>query len=216
MSDLDRTNNELVFAGSDGEPFTTSLVIAAETGNQHKSLRELIEDNLADLNEVGVVRFQTAKPSESENGGGRPTRYAELDEPAAALRGLQEPLPAVPSAQRAASSQQPAPPDPVHHTPYLMASFKDAAVLLTVEEVAERIAPDGVDKHMWTWRRMADGRIPGAIRIDRTHMLLPEAKLLSWMDSRTIEPVQSAPVVEEVAVVHGLSPRAARRVMRSA
>lgn len=78
-------STELVFAGADGEPFTTSLVIAAETGNQHKPLRELIEENLADLNEVGVARFQTAKPSASENGGGRPTKYAELDEPAAAL-----------------------------------------------------------------------------------------------------------------------------------
>lgn len=88
MSELDRTNSadtDLVFAGSDGEPFTTSLVIARETGNQHKSLRELIEENIQDLNEVGVVRFQTAKPSASDNGGGRPMKYAELDEPAAAL-----------------------------------------------------------------------------------------------------------------------------------
>ncbi|MEV5360612.1 Rha family transcriptional regulator [Micrococcus luteus] len=90
MSDIENTNddpvpNEIVFAGPDGEPYTTSLVIADLTGNGHKSLRELIEDNLADLNEVGVVRFQTAKPSDSENGGGRPVRYAELDEAASAL-----------------------------------------------------------------------------------------------------------------------------------
>lgn len=85
MSELEITNTELVFRGSDSEPFTTSLVIAAGTGNAHQNVRELIEDNLADLNEVGVVRFQTGKPSASENGGGRPTKYAELDEAAAAL-----------------------------------------------------------------------------------------------------------------------------------
>ena len=87
MSDVDLFHSDaaLVFSGPDGEPFTTSLVIAQETGNDHKSLRELIEDNLGDLNEVGRVRFQTAKPATSENGGGRPVKYAELDEPASAL-----------------------------------------------------------------------------------------------------------------------------------
>lgn len=85
MSELELTNSKLVFVSADGEPFTTSLVIAAEVGNDHKSLRELIEDNFSDLNEVGWVRFQTAKPSASDNGGGRPAKYAELDEPAAAL-----------------------------------------------------------------------------------------------------------------------------------
>lgn len=82
MSDLDPINAELVFAGSDGEPFTTSLVIATETGNQHANVVELIRDNLGDLNEVGIVRFETEKLTE---GRGRPTTYAALDEPAAAL-----------------------------------------------------------------------------------------------------------------------------------
>lgn len=79
MSELDRTNAELVFAGADGEPFTTSLVIADETGNQHKNVMELIRAYADDLNEVGTSAFQTRKS------GGRPTEYAELDEPAAAL-----------------------------------------------------------------------------------------------------------------------------------
>lgn len=82
MSDIESINHTLVFEGSDGEPFTTSLVIATETGNQHQNVVELIRDNLADLNEVGIVRFETGKLSE---GRGRPTTYAELDEPAAAL-----------------------------------------------------------------------------------------------------------------------------------
>lgn len=31
------------------------------------------------------MRFETAKPSDSDNGGGRPVKVALLDEPAAAL-----------------------------------------------------------------------------------------------------------------------------------
>lgn len=82
MSELDRTNVAdagLVFAGADGEPFTTSLVIAAETGNEHASVIKLIRGNANDLSEVGTLRFEIAKS------GGRPTEFAELDEPAAAL-----------------------------------------------------------------------------------------------------------------------------------
>ncbi|QBP30712.1 Rha-like transcriptional regulator [Mycobacterium phage SwagPigglett] len=69
MSELDPTNDAIVFVGADGELFTTSLVIAAETGNQHQNVVELIRDNLDDLTEVGIVRFQTGKLSE---GRGRP------------------------------------------------------------------------------------------------------------------------------------------------
>lgn len=79
MSDIESINHNLVFEGADGEPFTTSLVIAAETGNQHKNVMELIRTYADDLNEVGTSAFQTRKS------GGRPTEYAELDEPAAAL-----------------------------------------------------------------------------------------------------------------------------------
>lgn len=75
------SSTELVFAGPDGEPFTTSLVIAAETGNQHKNVLGLIRENLDDLNEVGRVAFQTRVAGQSPN----PTVYAELDEPASAL-----------------------------------------------------------------------------------------------------------------------------------
>lgn len=86
MSELDRTNStntELVFAGADGEPFTTSLVIAAETGNEHASVIKLVRDNAADLNEVGRVRFEI-RPFETA-GGTQRREVAELDEPAAAL-----------------------------------------------------------------------------------------------------------------------------------
>lgn len=79
MSDIESINQDLVFEGSDGEPFTTSLVIAAETGNEHASVIKLVRENADDLNEVGTLRFEIAKS------GGRPTEFAELDEPAAAL-----------------------------------------------------------------------------------------------------------------------------------
>ncbi|MDH6199247.1 phage regulator Rha-like protein [Mycobacterium frederiksbergense] len=79
MSDIEPINEELVFLSSEGEPITTSLVIATETGNEHASVIKLIRDNTADLSDVGTLRFEIAKS------GGRPTEFAELDEPAAAL-----------------------------------------------------------------------------------------------------------------------------------
>ena len=42
----------LVQVADDGVPVTTSLIIAAETGNQHKNVLGLIRDNLADLNDA--------------------------------------------------------------------------------------------------------------------------------------------------------------------
>lgn len=74
---------ELVFASPDGEPFTTSLVIAAETGNEHRAVLQLIRTHLADLNEVGRVAFQM-RPFETP-GGVQRREVAHLDEPAAAL-----------------------------------------------------------------------------------------------------------------------------------
>ncbi|SKS09971.1 phage antirepressor protein [Mycobacteroides abscessus subsp. massiliense] len=85
MSDLEPTNSELVFAGSDGEPFTTSLVIATETGNQHKNVLGLIRGNIDDLNELGgLVAFQT-RPREVGQHGGGDTEFAVLNEPQSAL-----------------------------------------------------------------------------------------------------------------------------------
>lgn len=77
---------ELVFLGEDNEPFTTSLVIAAETGNEHASVIKLIRENAADLSEVGALRFEIAKGKALPQGGfAKSTEFAELDEPAAAL-----------------------------------------------------------------------------------------------------------------------------------
>ncbi|TDH46003.1 hypothetical protein E2F47_27490 [Mycobacterium eburneum] len=83
VSEMQSISSELVFAGDDGEPFTTSLVIANETGNQHKNVVELIRANLADLRDVGRVAFET-RPFETA-GGTQRREVAKLDEPAAAL-----------------------------------------------------------------------------------------------------------------------------------
>lgn len=76
---------EIVFVDADNEPFTTSTVIAAETGNEHESVVRIVRDNLDDFEEFGVVRFEIGKPAASSNGGGRPVKYAVLTEPQSAL-----------------------------------------------------------------------------------------------------------------------------------
>lgn len=84
-TDLTSMNDDLVFVGDDGEPFTTTLIIAGETGNEHESVVRIIRDNLDDFEEFGVVRFEIGKPAASQNGGGRPVKYAVLTEPQSAL-----------------------------------------------------------------------------------------------------------------------------------
>jgi phage regulator Rha-like protein len=76
-------DTDLVFLGADGELFTTSVVIATETGNQHKNVLELVRCYLNDLSDVGRVAFET-RPFETA-GGAQRREVAILDEPAAAL-----------------------------------------------------------------------------------------------------------------------------------
>lgn len=83
MSDIESINQALVFEGSDGEPFTTSLVIATQTGNQHESVVRVVRDNLADLEEFGRVRFEIG-PLQTA-GGVQKCTWAVLTEPQSAL-----------------------------------------------------------------------------------------------------------------------------------
>lgn len=84
--DIIGTSSRLVFLHrGDQQPFTTSLIIAERTDNQHQGVRELITNYLDDFQAFGPVRFETGKPLNSENGGGRPTKYAELNEEQAFL-----------------------------------------------------------------------------------------------------------------------------------
>lgn len=56
---------------------TTSLAIADGVGNSHKTVMQLIRQNLSDLNEFGNTAFEMRN---SKSGGGRPTEYALLNE----------------------------------------------------------------------------------------------------------------------------------------
>ena len=77
------TAAELVFSGPDGDPFTTSLVIAEETGVQHKNVIELIRANREDFEDFGRVAFET-RPFETA-GGLQNREVANLNEPQATL-----------------------------------------------------------------------------------------------------------------------------------
>ena len=85
MSDVDlfSGSGELVFAGADGEPFTTSLAIAGATGNEHRAVLQLIRNNLADFQEFGRVAFEM-QPFETA-GGAQTREVAVLSEPQATL-----------------------------------------------------------------------------------------------------------------------------------
>ena len=82
---FDSTSLPTVAQDNDGQLTTTSLIVAEGVGLQHKNVRELIEDNIADFEEFGVCRFETAKPSTSANGGGRPQKLAVLNRDQALL-----------------------------------------------------------------------------------------------------------------------------------
>jgi phage regulator Rha-like protein len=75
---------DLVFRGADGEPFTTSLVIAEGTANEHRAVLQLIRNNLDDFEEFGLVAFEM-RPRPAGQHGGADVTYAVLNEPQSAL-----------------------------------------------------------------------------------------------------------------------------------
>lgn len=83
MSDLEPTATEIVFIGADGEPITTSMVVANDTGNEHRAILQLIRNNLSDFNEVGRVAFEM-QPFQTP-GGTQRREVAVLNEAASAL-----------------------------------------------------------------------------------------------------------------------------------
>ena len=78
---LERTT-PIVQVAAEGIPTTTSMRVANGTHVQHQNVRELIQDNLADFEEFGPVRFETGEPAER---GGRPVKVAILNEEHATL-----------------------------------------------------------------------------------------------------------------------------------
>lgn len=71
-------NNAPITLTSTSEPRVDSRLLAQHLGNTHQHVRELIEQHLEHFHRFGVLRFQTGKPG--SNAGGRPERYALLNE----------------------------------------------------------------------------------------------------------------------------------------
>ncbi|AKJ72309.1 transcriptional regulator [Gordonia phage GMA4] len=82
MNDTNQPDVALVAAADDGTLTTTSLIIAEGTGSQHESVMRLLDDNLSDFEEFGVLRFEIGKV---EGQVGRPSRHAVLMEEHATL-----------------------------------------------------------------------------------------------------------------------------------
>ncbi|MFX4252027.1 Rha family transcriptional regulator [Aliarcobacter butzleri] len=67
---LQVTNNQVT---------VSTLVISELTDKEHKNLRELIEDNISDFNEFGILEPYTVKPSKGSLGG-KPIKFYSLNE----------------------------------------------------------------------------------------------------------------------------------------
>ncbi|MBD3831271.1 MAG: Rha family transcriptional regulator [Arcobacter sp.] len=67
---LQVTNNQVTIS---------TLVIAEHTEKEHKNLRELIEDNISDFNEFGILEAIIEKPNKGSRGG-KPTKLYLLNE----------------------------------------------------------------------------------------------------------------------------------------
>ena len=74
--------NDLVYLKKD-DVFTDSLVIAEQTGNQHKSVTALIRKQKKRLEKYGELQFSDLKSLNSKRG--RPARVYELNEQQATL-----------------------------------------------------------------------------------------------------------------------------------
>ncbi|MBE6011329.1 MAG: hypothetical protein E7234_02080 [Lachnospiraceae bacterium] len=69
--------NNLVFI-KNNDVFTDSLVIAKETGNEHRAVRQLIRTYEKQFQEFGTLNISNVKST-----GGRPEQFYELNEPQA-------------------------------------------------------------------------------------------------------------------------------------
>ena len=67
---LQVTNNQVT---------VSTLVIAELADKEHKNLRELIEDNISDFNEFGILKPYTLKPTKGSLGG-KPIKFYSLNE----------------------------------------------------------------------------------------------------------------------------------------
>lgn len=66
------------------EPFTTSDIVAIQTGNSYRSIQRTIENQMKRLETFGVMRFEITLPQKGSKGG-RPKKVYRLNEPQATL-----------------------------------------------------------------------------------------------------------------------------------
>lgn len=81
---LVNSNSEIAFRSSDGAVVTTSLIVAAKTGVQHRAVLQLIKQNQQDFEDFGLVAFEMRPRLEGQHGGGD-TKYAVLNRDQALL-----------------------------------------------------------------------------------------------------------------------------------
>jgi len=73
------SSNPLVITPIDGEPRIDSRLVAVQLDVDHKNTRELIEKYSSQFEELGILRFETAKPPPGSLGG-RPEKFYLLNE----------------------------------------------------------------------------------------------------------------------------------------
>ena len=72
----------LVVKSNDGTPVTTSEIISANTGNQHKNVLELVKQYQSQLEEFGPLAFETRMGKPLPQGGfAKATEFSILNEP---------------------------------------------------------------------------------------------------------------------------------------
>ena len=79
MKPLLTTDSGIAIALDKDEPLVSHRDISIALGIEPRSMMQLIKDYLCDFQELGVVRFQNAKPPKGTDGG-RPERIAYLNE----------------------------------------------------------------------------------------------------------------------------------------
>lgn len=81
MQDVTMENPVAIF---DGNPVTTTLILAEGTENQHESVIRMVRKYQDDLEEFGPCRFEIAMGNRKQ-GGGKPLEFAYLNEPQTTL-----------------------------------------------------------------------------------------------------------------------------------
>jgi len=86
MNEHDDSNHKSLVTIIGGQPFTTTLIIAAGVGNQHKNIIAMVRQYQEDLEEFGPLAFETRMGEPLPQGGfGKATEYATLNERQAGL-----------------------------------------------------------------------------------------------------------------------------------